>query len=61
METAGIALVALQQGTPFIAFRSLSDLAGGGSAESNEAGVFAPLASQNAVLVAVEFISLLST
>lgn len=59
METAGVALVALQQGTPFIAIRSLSDLAGGGSAESNEAGMFAPLAAQNAVLVVVEFMSLL--
>ncbi|KAK3140440.1 hypothetical protein QOZ80_5AG0401010 [Eleusine coracana subsp. coracana] len=59
METAAVALVALQQGTPFIAIRSLSDLAGGGSAESNEAGVFAPLAAQNAVLVVVEFMSLL--
>ncbi|GJM94921.1 hypothetical protein PR202_ga11607 [Eleusine coracana subsp. coracana] len=59
METAAVALVALQQGTPFIAIRSLSDLAGGGSAESNEAGVFAPLAAHNAVLVVVEFMSLL--
>lgn len=60
METAAVALVALQQGTPFIAMRSLSDLAGGGSAESNEASVFATLAAQNAVAVAVQFISLLS-
>jgi hypothetical protein len=60
METVAIALVALQQGAPFIAIRALSDLAGGGSAESNEAGVFEPLASQNAVTVAVEFISLLN-
>jgi len=59
METAAVALVALQQGAPFIAIRALSDLAGGGSAQSNEAGVFAPLAAQNAVTVAVEFISLL--
>jgi nucleoside phosphorylase len=55
-----IALVALQQGAPFIAIRALSGLAGGGLAESNEAGVFEPLASQNAVIVAVEFISLLN-
>uniref|UniRef100_A0A0E0KZY6 Nucleoside phosphorylase domain-containing protein n=1 Tax=Oryza punctata TaxID=4537 RepID=A0A0E0KZY6_ORYPU len=60
METAAVALVALQQGAPFIAIRSLSDLAGGGSAESNEAGVFPTLASQNAVAVAVKFISLLT-
>lgn len=60
METAAVVLVALQQGAPFIAIRALSDLAGGGSAQSNEAGVFAPLAAQNAVTVAIEFISLLS-
>ncbi|XP_006655113.2 bark storage protein A-like [Oryza brachyantha] len=60
METAAVALVALQQRTPFIAIRSLSDLAGGGSAESNEAGAFAALASQNAVAVAIRFITLLS-
>lgn len=60
METAAVALVALQQGAPFIAVRALSDLAGGGSAESNEAGVFASLAAQNAVTVAVELISLLN-
>lgn len=60
METAAVALVALQQGAPFIAVRALSDLAGGGAAESNEAGVFAPLAAQNAVTVAVELISLLN-
>ncbi|CAL4896299.1 unnamed protein product [Urochloa decumbens] len=59
METAAVALVAMQQGTPFIAVRALSDLAGGGAAGSNEAGVFAPLAAQNAVTVAVELISLL--
>ncbi|XP_052156769.1 bark storage protein A-like [Oryza glaberrima] len=60
MESAAVVLVAAQQGAPFIAIRSLSDLAGGGSAESNEAGVFAALAAQNAVAVAVKFISLLS-
>ncbi|KAF8725511.1 hypothetical protein HU200_020041 [Digitaria exilis] len=60
METAAVALVAMQQGTPFVAVRALSDLAGGGSAGSNEAGVFAPLAAQNAVTVVVELISLLN-
>ncbi|CAL4910922.1 unnamed protein product [Urochloa decumbens] len=59
METAAVALVAKQQGKPFIAVRALSDLAGGGAAGSNETGVFAPLAAQNAVTVAVELISLL--
>ncbi|KAJ0989243.1 hypothetical protein J5N97_007599 [Dioscorea zingiberensis] len=61
METAAVALVSLQQRTPFIAFRSLSDLAGGGSALSNEASVYASLAAQNAVTAAIQFISLLSS
>ncbi|KAL1159579.1 hypothetical protein V6Z11_A07G006900 [Gossypium hirsutum] len=61
METAAIALVCHQQNMPFIAFRSLSDLAGGGSALSNEAASFATLAAQNAVDVLLRFISLLSS
>ncbi|KAK7379991.1 hypothetical protein VNO78_32304 [Psophocarpus tetragonolobus] len=59
MESAAVALVCLQQKKPFIAIRSLSDLAGGGSALSNEAQVFASLASQNAFEILVQFISLL--
>ncbi|MQL81201.1 hypothetical protein Taro_013659 [Colocasia esculenta] len=59
MESAAVALVCLQQRRPFIAFRALSDLAGGGSAQSNEASVFAGLAAGNAVAVAVKFISML--
>ncbi|GMI94824.1 hypothetical protein like AT4G28940 [Hibiscus trionum] len=61
METAAVALVCHQQNMPFIAFRSLSDLAGGGSALSNEAGTFAALAAQNAVDVLIRFTSLLSS
>ncbi|KAL5729158.1 hypothetical protein ACHQM5_002146 [Ranunculus cassubicifolius] len=60
MESAAVALVCLQERIPFIVFRALSDLAGGGSAQSNEAGIFAPLAAQNAVDVVVQFINLLS-
>ncbi|XP_061350596.1 bark storage protein A [Gastrolobium bilobum] len=60
MESAAVALVCLQQKTPFIAIRALSDLAGGGSAMSNEAAVFASLAAQNAVDVLIRFISLLT-
>ncbi|MCL7039120.1 hypothetical protein MKW94_002523 [Papaver nudicaule] len=60
MESAAVALVCLQHKTPFITIRALSDLAGGGSAESNEADVFAPLAAVNAVKVLVKFITLLS-
>ncbi|XP_057967908.1 bark storage protein A [Malania oleifera] len=61
MESAAVALVCHQQSMPFIAFRSLSDLAGGGSSESNEASIFATLAAQNAVDAVLKFISLLSS
>ncbi|XP_039064069.1 bark storage protein B-like [Hibiscus syriacus] len=61
METAAVALVCHQQNTPFIAFRSLSDLAVGVSALSNEASAFASLAAQNAVDVLISFTSLLSS
>lgn len=57
MESASVALICLQQRTPFIAIRALSDLAGGGSSVSNEAASFAPLAAQNAVDVLIRFIS----
>ncbi|KAJ3701015.1 hypothetical protein LUZ61_004720 [Rhynchospora tenuis] len=60
METAAVGLVSLQLGTPFIAIRSLSDLAGGGSAKSNEAAIYSSLAAENAVTAVVNFISLLS-
>ncbi|KAJ4752529.1 5'-methylthioadenosine/S-adenosylhomocysteine nucleosidase [Rhynchospora pubera] len=60
METAAVGLVSLQLGTPFIAIRSLSDLAGGGSAQSNEASIYSSLAADNAVTAVVNFISLLS-
>ncbi|KAK4791445.1 hypothetical protein SAY86_031858 [Trapa natans] len=49
METAAVVLICLQQRTPFIAIRSLSDLAGGGSSLSNEASTFGNLAAQNVV------------
>lgn len=61
MESAAVALVCHQQNKPFIVIRSLSDLAGGGSALSNEANVFASLASRNALDVVVKFISLLNS
>ena len=60
MESAAVALVCLQQKKPFIAIRALSDLAGGGSALSNEVDVFASLASQNSFEVLVKFITLLN-
>ncbi|KAJ8750687.1 hypothetical protein K2173_015868 [Erythroxylum novogranatense] len=59
MESAAIALVCHQQQMPFITIRALSDLAGGGSALSNEADTFASLAAQNAVDALVGFVALL--
>ncbi|KAJ9168309.1 hypothetical protein P3X46_019852 [Hevea brasiliensis] len=56
METAAVALICLQQKIPFIAFRAVSDLAGGGSAHSNEADTFTSLAANNSVAVVLEFI-----
>ncbi|XP_059658008.1 uncharacterized protein LOC132304373 [Cornus florida] len=60
MESAAVALICLQQRVPFITFRALSDLAGGGSDQSNEAATFASLAANNSVKVVVEFIKNLS-
>lgn len=59
MESAAVALICYQQRIPFITFRALSDLAGGGDAESNEADTFTPLAATNSVAVVVEFIKIL--
>ncbi len=59
MESAAVALVCHQQNTPFIAIRALSDLAGGGSALSNEAAVFGSLAAQNSVDALLRFVALL--
>ncbi|CAN6721393.1 unnamed protein product [Malus baccata var. baccata] len=54
METASVALICLQQ------IRALSDLAGGGSADSNEANTFITLAANNSVTAVLEFIKQLS-
>lgn len=59
MESAAVALVCSQQKVPFIAIRALSDLAGGGSSQSNEAALFTTLAAQNAADVLLGFISLI--
>ncbi|WVZ72932.1 hypothetical protein U9M48_021314 [Paspalum notatum var. saurae] len=59
MESAAVALVAHQLGVPFLTIRSLSDLAGGGSALSNEAATFLTIAAQNAVDVMLKFVPLL--
>ena len=59
MESAAVALVAHQQGVPFLTIRALSDLAGGGSALGNEASTFLSIAAQNAVDVMLRFVPLL--
>jgi adenosylhomocysteine nucleosidase len=57
-ESASVAHVAYVNKTPFIAFRSLSDLAGGGSGE-NEAATFFQLASDNSASFVREFLKAL--
>jgi adenosylhomocysteine nucleosidase len=46
METSAVAAVAYMNQVPFLAFRSLSDLAGGGDGE-NEIGIFFQIAANN--------------
>lgn len=55
METAAMATVAYANDVPFLAFRSLSDLAGGGPGE-NEIGTFFELAADNAAAVVITFL-----
>ena len=55
MESAAVAHVAYANEVPFIAFRSLSDLAGGGPGE-NEMGTFFQLASDNSAAFVREFL-----
>jgi adenosylhomocysteine nucleosidase len=55
MESAAVAMVAYANATPFIAFRSLSDLAGGEHG-ANEMETFMGLASANAALVVQRFL-----
>ena len=56
METAATAMVAYANGVPYIAFRSLSDLAGGGKGE-NEIETFFKLAADNSANVLMAFLS----
>ena len=56
METAAIGHVAHANGVPFIAFRSLSDLAGGGAGE-NEMGTFLRIAADNSARVLLAFLA----
>ncbi|MBN9594903.1 MAG: 5'-methylthioadenosine/S-adenosylhomocysteine nucleosidase [Afipia sp.] len=55
MESAAVAHVAVTNSVPFLAFRSLSDLAGGGAGE-NEMQTFEKLASENSVAVLRAFL-----
>jgi len=57
-ESAAVAQVAYVNQTPFIAFRSLSDLAGGGGGE-NEVKTFFQLASDNSALFVRAFLTAL--
>lgn len=58
MESAAVAQVAYVNGTPFIAFRSLSDLAGGDPGK-NQALTFLQLASDNSASVVRAFLAAL--
>ncbi len=58
METASTAMVAYSNSVPFIAFRSLSDLAGGGPG-ANEADTFDKIAADNAANVVLAFLTAL--
>jgi adenosylhomocysteine nucleosidase len=58
MESAAVAQVAYINGVPFIAFRSLSDLAGG-EADANRMDLFMTLAAENAASVVKAFIGAL--
>jgi adenosylhomocysteine nucleosidase len=55
MESAAVAQVATVNGVPFIAFRSLSDLAGG-EAGGNQMDLFMTLAAENAAAVVTAFV-----
>ena len=56
METAAVGQVAYSNGVPYIAFRSLSDLAGGGDG-ANEMDTFMHLAAANSAKVLQAFLA----
>lgn len=56
MESAAVAHVAYANRVPYLAFRSLSDLAGG-DAQNNQMSVFMTLASANSTRVLRDFVS----
>jgi adenosylhomocysteine nucleosidase len=55
METAAVAHVAYVNRVPFVAFRAISDLAGGGMGQ-NEIATFYQLAADNAAMATEEFV-----
>ncbi|WP_411879339.1 5'-methylthioadenosine/S-adenosylhomocysteine nucleosidase [Polaromonas sp. YR568] len=55
METAAVGMVAYSNGIPYIAFRSLSDLAGGGEG-ANEMLTFMNIAADNSAKVLLAFL-----
>jgi adenosylhomocysteine nucleosidase len=56
METAAVGMVAYSNGVPYIAFRSLSDLAGGGEG-ANEMVTFMNIAADNSAKVLLAFLA----
>ncbi len=60
METSSVAQVAYVNQVPYIAFRSLSDLAGGGEGE-NEIGTFFGVAADNSANLVMAFLHAWST
>jgi adenosylhomocysteine nucleosidase len=60
MESAAVAHVAFANDVPFLAFRSVSDLAGAG-ADSNEMMTFMRLAAENSKRVLARFVRALGT
>ncbi|WP_092749625.1 5'-methylthioadenosine/S-adenosylhomocysteine nucleosidase [Acinetobacter boissieri] len=58
MESAAIGHVAYVNSVPFIVFRSVSDLAGGGAGE-NEEGTFFALAAKNSSQLVIQYVKAL--
>lgn len=56
MESAAVGHVAYVNHVPFIVFRSLSDLAGGGSESENEISTFMQLAVKNSSKIVIEYV-----
>ena len=58
METAAVAIVAYENRVPYVAFRSLSDLAGGGAGQ-NESRIFGRLAADNSAALVIAYLKAL--